>query len=136
MCVLLDDPRQLTPCSQAWRDLIVVCSSQTCASWANHVSKAPPLSACTHTPNDLPGGTASAGFSFGTWTSIARSTPTGTGSAARSTPAKDASATSRNSGTPRETGAADSGGAGRVVASGLGIGWLWETIFLAWGAVW
>ncbi|KAG0133735.1 hypothetical protein HOY82DRAFT_482356 [Tuber indicum] len=135
MCVLLDDPRQLTPCSQAWRDLIAVCSSQTCSEWAPHVSKAPPLSSCTNTPNDLPGGTASAGFSFGTFTSVARSSATATGSAARSS-LDGASATSRK-GTagPNETGKSDSG-AGRVVAGGLGMGWLWEVVFLAWGAVW
>lgn len=54
-------------------------------------------------------------------TAIAEPTLTGTGVGPQST----------NSGFVTATG-----GVGRVVAGGLGVGWLWEAVFMFWGAVW
>ncbi|PUU77651.1 hypothetical protein B9Z19DRAFT_1026772 [Tuber borchii] len=140
-CVLLDNPAELVPCSDAWRQLMAVCSTPACASYARYVSKSPPVASCTNTPNPLPGGTASAGISFGTL-SGSRGSDTATGgpvftSASRSmagpgtTTTRGTGAGGTNSGFVTATG-----GVGRVVAGGLGFGWLWEAIFMYWGAVW
>lgn len=205
-CLLLDNPAELVPCSDAWRQLMGVCSTPACASYANYVSKAPPVSSCTSTPNPLPGGTASAGISFsfisgsrgsntatggpvftsasrsmggpGTTTTRGAGTETGTtttrgagagagtvsrdgsvgGSSTTATPGSNNSTVTGGNGSISGTAIAEptltgtntgvgpqstnsgfvtaTGGVGRVVAGSLGFGWLWEAVFMFWGAAW
>jgi len=158
-----------------------VCSTPACASHGRYVSKAPPVASCTNTPNPLPGGTASVGWSIGSWITVSRNTPSTAGtpftSASRTTPGSKSTGTASREGptstttgpngaatsgggggggssgaaggepTPTPAGAgagADTnsgiatatGGVGRVVAGSLGVGWLWEAVFVFWGAAW
>jgi len=138
-----------------------LCASPECPQYATYVSKSPPVASCTNTPNPLPSGSGGAGFSLGTLgpgsrvdgtttgtaglSSARRTTGTATGTASREGPTSNSTVTSRGGGgsgttgggsTPTAGGTAATGGVGRVVAGGFGVGWLWEAVFMFWGAVW
>ncbi|CUS08442.1 unnamed protein product, partial [Tuber aestivum] len=134
MCVLLDNPQELAPCSENWRSLMAVCSSNTCAEFASFAGRAPPVSSCTNTPAPLPGGTGSAGFSFGSWDTITtNATSNRTGTGGQGGPKVT---TSPTGGSNSDSSSSGQSGGVRTIIGTIGMGWLWEMVFLFWGIVW